>query len=434
MEQLIQELAYYILAPGVVFYFFCQYVKAAWSWGWFCAYITCFIFLLRFFMESGLPEILRLPGWILLQSVCGSIFLKKPLFHSIMVSVLPVSVFYICNGVLRFFGFFAVGNMEPKYVIVLRYADLAISLCTVFLLFLVLAHIKRFFREDADSVSALALLLLVIPLFFISLVEGIVNTTIYGNTLIWDHELGMVFPVINNMELFLLQTFACCCLLTTLIAYEMIIKAIGSEQSIRLMEQQAHEQEIYIQEARLRYEHTKSFRHDIKNHLGILRILLQSGKTGQAVRYLSNLEHVSESLSFPVNTGNAAVDALLGSKLAAAMQKKIAVKCELKIPKVTTPQDMDWCIILSNAVDNAINASQALKVNTGYIDITGRQKGNFYLLSVENRFDGERGGILEEGIGLSNIRAAVEKYEGTVNIEREKDIFRLNILLLISQP
>ena len=77
----------------------------------------------------------------------------------------------------------------------------------------------------------------------------------------------------------------------------------------------AQAQKIYIAEAQVRYKQTSSFRHDVKNHLSVLDGLLRGGRLEEGRAYLKKLRAVSESLSFPYQTGNAMVDILLGEKL-----------------------------------------------------------------------------------------------------------------------
>lgn len=143
---------------------------------------------------------------------------------------------------------------------------------------------------------------------------------------------------------------------------------------MHLLEQQTQNQEVYVREAKLRYEQTRSFRHDIKNHLLILHQLIKDGKSNEANEYLENMEVVSDALSFSAQTGNDAVDALLNSKFSVAAHKEISIHCSIHIPKQSYIADMDWCIVLSNALDNAISASEAVSEQDRWIHLFGIQK------------------------------------------------------------
>ena len=92
---------------------------------------------------------------------------------------------------------------------------------------------------------------------------------------------------------------------------------------------------------------------------------------------------------------------------------------------------MDFCIILSNALDNAINACEKIRTNQKkYIHISSHKKQDFLLIEIENSFDGNA--HFKEGIGLSNIRWTAQKYDGTIDITTTNTTFCLSILLVIS--
>ncbi len=186
----------------------------------------------------------------------------------------------------------------------------------------------------------------------------------------------------------------------------------------------------YVEEAKARYEKTRSFRHDIKNHITVVKDLLQNGKTGQALDYIRDLADRTEELSFPCATNNPVADILLGNKLGMAESMGIDVSCSLLLPQPCSIRDIDFCIILSNALDNAIQACKNMDARSGrYIRVTGHMQGDFILMEVENSFQGK--GLVKSGTGLSNIKAVAEKYHGAVSIKTRETEFVLSVLLII---
>ena len=173
-----------------------------------------------------------------------------------------------------------------------------------------------------------------------------------------------------------------------------------------------------------RYEQTKSFRHDIKNHLSVLDGLLKSGKLEEGRGYLKRLETVSEALSFPYQTGNPVVDILLGEKLGLA--KEIAAEVSLVLPKPCGIDDFDLCVLFANALDNAIAACRALE-GAKALRISGKRQGDFYLLAFENTCSEEP--LPQAGTGLSNIKAVAEKYHGAVLTEKNGRQYYLSVLM-----
>lgn len=214
--------------------------------------------------------------------------------------------------------------------------------------------------------------------------------------------------------------------------YKKLLQNFRLSTELSLMEQEEHSLKQYVEEARTRYEKTKSFRHDIKNHMLVVKELLQSGKTEQALHYMGDIEHMAEELSFPCSTNNPVVDILAGNKLGIAKNMGIDVCCSLLLPYPCGLRDIDICIILSNALDNAIHACKNIEEGGDkYIHVSGRVQGDFILIEVENSYEGN--GMVQTGTGLSNIKAAAEKYHRAMSTKTEGKVFALHVLLVIPQ-
>ena len=61
------------------------------------------------------------------------------------------------------------------------------------------------------------------------------------------------------------------------------------------------------------------------------------------------------------------------------------------------------------------------------------QKGNIYMLSVKNKCHEGMTAIPDMGIGLMNIKSVCEKYNGTMHIELQNEVYHISILFIISQ-
>lgn len=417
--------------PFVFFYFFCKYCDSEFKYYKCILYMLSNALILYIQKKFALSEILILTITILQLFIYGFIVLKCSVSTSIINSVIITSVFNVCKGISCFIVYLTISKISINYIVILKYGDIAIAVMILFLFITFLYCILKTLCNDINKTKYF--ILFIIPIFFISITEAVILSSVYGRKIIWDSDLGLIEPIINYFEIFLLQIFACICLFSSLIIYKKLSNSIISEQKIKLLEQKAYEQNIYVNEAISRYNQTRSFRHDIKNHLTVLAQLLKSNKTDDAYKYILKLEKMSDTLSFPfVQTGNAAVDALLTSKFSVAAHKKIDIRCDIRLPDSNKIQDIDLCIVLSNAIDNAIEALSDLKNINKYINIKGKQKGNLYFINIENPLDKETDDVPKYGIGLENIKTAAEKYGGIVEIEISSGIFCLNILFVIS--
>lgn len=233
----------------------------------------------------------------------------------------------------------------------------------------------------------------------------------------------------KHAALLLLQILGLGALLCTLYAYQHLCHSFQAQAALKSLAQASQAQKVYIAEAQARYEQTRAFRHDIKNHLSVLEGLLSSGQLQEGRTYLQKLEIASSVLSFPYQTGNPVVDILLSEKLSLAEAGGIAAEVSLLLPTPCGIDDFDLCVIFANALDNALNACQ-----TGgerkWIRIAGERQGDYYMLSFENTCPDAPPAPM--GTGLCNIKAVAEKYHGAMLAEKAGGRFSLNVLLDVS--
>ncbi len=420
----------YVVLPLTAFFFFCRYCMIPFRWflGIFYTSLSAVLYVLeiRYHLQGSMGLIAE----ILLLSLCGCMLIRRKWMESLTMSVLILAIISVSNGLTGWIGYQLILPVILKYQIFVLPSDTVRECLRLFLVCGLSVFNLHHFRQGILSTSRQTLIYLTIPVFFISLVVRIIQTLFYGDEFQVDALTGEVVVrwKVNHGELLLLQLFACICLLVTLSACQKILETLKAEQKVRMLEQQAAEQERHMQEALLRDRKTRAFRHDIKNHLTVLTELLKAGQTDRACDYLSNLDQAAAELSSQVHTGNGAVDALLGSKLSMAEQQRIDVRCELMIPDFSRIGDVDWCVLLSNALDNAVTACQEVPEEDRFLRMSSRSKGNFYLLTIENSCSRELRDVPADGIGLTNIRAVVGRYGGTVENTISKGTYRLRLL------
>lgn len=281
-----------------------------------------------------------------------------------------------------------------------------------------------------DRIKKKYVLMILTPIVMIFFMEQYISSIIYGNLNIADDSGATWYK--NHVQLLIIQFLGMVSLFCIMFAYKKLLENFHLSTELSLLEQQEYSLNQYVEEVKARYEKTKSFRHDIKNHISVVKELLQRGKSEQALNYIGDMESMTVELSFPCSTNNPVVDMLVGNKLGIAGSLGIDVHCSLLLPYPCPVRDIDFCVILSNALDNAIHACQHMDYGKEkYIRVTGRIQGDFILLEVENSFQGEN--LSRRGTGLSNIEAVAEKYHGAMSIKKEGAIFLLSILLIIPQ-
>ncbi|MCH5194386.1 MAG: GHKL domain-containing protein [Oscillospiraceae bacterium] len=363
-----------------------------------------------YFGISGAAE--ALIGYHYLGRLAG----RKSFLKIIMSAIIIVTVFQLSFGTINS----VIGMLSP--VMIGKDPDFTAAVMILFdllSLFLVCVSCEFILKHFSDKISdnIYGVKYLIVPLLMIFCIGSYINNILYGNT-VSDGMLENVSKEAPAMIFFqVLEISAIFCILH--ICGEMIKNKTGSEYA-----------ELRAKEAEARLKKTRAFRHDVKNHMTVLTGLLKNGDTAGAEKYLSEMENIANNFSVRFQTGNSAADIIINSKLSEAEKKVIDITCEIKLPPCKI-DDSDLCIILANAVDNAVHACERLNEHSEkFINITGISHGDIFLIEIKNSFDGEK---FKWGTGLKNIRRAAEKYGGSVRISCTENIFTLSVLMNISQ-
>ena len=366
--------------------------------------------------------------YILLLTVSGIFACHADWKSAILYSALTVEIMQLCYGIVNsllsiLYPMMFFFNQKIVGIVFMQTGNILALLLTVLCYYITYRYFFHY-----KSVKQQYVLMILTPVLMIFLIGEYINSIIYPNAI---NDSGIIIYT-NHYQMFAMQFLGMASLFCIMFAYKKLLQNFRLSTELSLLEQEEHSLNQYVEEARTRYEKTKSFRHDIKNHIMVVKELLQNGKMEQAISYIGDMENMTEELSFPCSTNNPVADILMGNKLGMAKSMGIDVCCSLKLPFPCFVRDIDFGIILSNALDNAIHACK--RIDDGvekYIGVTGRIQGDFILLEIENSFQGN--GLIRKGTGLSNIKAIAEKYHGAMSIKTQGTSFILSVLLIIPQ-
>lgn len=223
--------------------------------------------------------------------------------------------------------------------------------------------------------------------------------------------------------------------------YNMILKNYEEKiNELRLKQQNI----MYGQQLKLMQSamiNMSAVNHDIKNHLSIISGFLEQGNLGKVEKYLTEINSAYKVTGEYAKTGNFILDSILNYKIDEAVKANIIVELNAKVPKDLKLPEFDMNIILSNIIDNAIEACLKL-LEDREIHIVINYFNGVLRIKIVNTFDGlvkqKNGRIItrnrdksNHGIGLRNIRDTVEKYNGVIDIDFDTKKFIVNVMLYI---
>lgn len=226
-----------------------------------------------------------------------------------------------------------------------------------------------------------------------------------------------------------------------ILVYFLLVNIIRREREIR-------EQELFALEARSRMERYQSISehmakqrkkaHDFKNQILCIEGLLQQKEYGRAQAYVKGISGSLNMEMDAVNTNQTIVNAVLNTKYREAEENRIVFVVIANDLSGIWLEDQDIVVILSNLLDNAIEAAQKCKEKR-VIRLKMVLEEDM-IISVQNTYadnpaivDGKpftsKADKEEHGIGIQNIIEAVEKYKGSYVIKAEEGEFLFSILI-----
>lgn len=221
---------------------------------------------------------------------------------------------------------------------------------------------------------------------------------------------------------------------------EEIAKAYNSKSELMLMQKQNTLQLEHYNKLNKKYEESRKVIHDIRKHLSVINLLNDSDNI-QAQEYGKVVEKQLGSLFTGFQCSNKILSIIMGQKINEA--EKLGIKITTKIEDMTLSflDDIDITAIFANLWDNAIEACKDIDETKRFVSIIIGQVNEFVVVCFENSFDGQirkRNDTLlstkekHEGIGISIIKVAVEKYNGFINFEHDFDTFKVKLMIPVA--
>ncbi|MFD3445914.1 sensor histidine kinase [Microbacteriaceae bacterium 4G12] len=190
------------------------------------------------------------------------------------------------------------------------------------------------------------------------------------------------------------------------------------------------------------YENNAKTYHDLNNHMTTLYQLIKGGKSEKALDYINNISKpILSNYERNMFTNNAIVDFVIHTKMEVMNQEQIKSMFEVEIPQELRIADHDMVAILSNLLDNAIEACQHIdQFDERWIKITMKKINEMIFLKIENSIliapklvNNHLLTTKEDkkfhGWGLKSVRSIVDKYEGYIRYEHTSTSFEVIVSL-----
>lgn len=287
-------------------------------------------------------------------------------------------------------------------------------------------HTVRAMVED-DNFAQTWYVFWVLPLVFIAL--NLFMIPKYADTLYTGRVLQGYF-VISITLLFLMLFFNAIFLLMAISINRNV--RLQQENQLLSMQQQRYESlKAAIEEAR-------QARHDLRHQLCQLAALAEEGNLEKIKAYLSGAVSRIPSLEMHF-CENRAADSVVGYYCALAKREQIPFSVQIDLPECLPVDEINLCLVLSNLLENALEASLRTAPARRRIKLTAYLHDNsLALIQVENTYDGvirEKGGVFQsskrkgDGVGLQSVRHIAEKSGGVSTVTYQDGVFCVKVML-----
>ena len=182
-------------------------------------------------------------------------------------------------------------------------------------------------------------------------------------------------------------------------------------------------------------EEMKKIRHDIRHHNLIIYNLAKNRENEKIVEYIDNYSDKLDSATYVKYCQNDVLNAILSSYRTLFENEKIKFECTADVENDTKIEDVDYVIIFANMLENALHGLQKLKYENKFCNISIKTKNDKLVILCKNTCSKKvkviNGRLEDEGVGISSIRSAINKYEGNIEYSKENDVLSIKAILNI---
>ena len=420
------------------------------SYGMLYTFVSCILqysFLCIFLRKKYHKKTIVCIGvWILISLVCSKIF-KDYFILKIMITIIygtiitlvcfsdriikKISLYlmagglnFLCDIIVSVFAMVAINSINLKNSVEDGSAVFLGSI-SLFLYSIIIIVLHRYFGDKINESLTHKFYGILIVLATISFVIEVVIVISYDPS----------FPEkIRYIFLFMSLIIVLINIVIFLLLKDVYFNEIQSREN-RIGIEKENNYRLMYNDIVEKYGSNKKHEHDVKNHLEIIKILAKKSDNEKLINYISDYEDTFDNDVFM--TDNVVIDAIINNKYKCIREKDIAFIVNIDYLDNYNISDVDLVTILSNLIDNAIEACSYCK-NNKYIKLMIEQENKNLYIFVFNSYDGfihannnllitRKKDLDKHGIGLLNVKEIVEKYEGFFDVEYNENEFGVKL-------
>lgn len=382
--------------------------------GWLCCFLSLPVIWMLLFLAA-------LVGCLYIRT------LRVTRWKSVSVFLAVYGVFSCLGSIARILDLiFYPGNANPW--LSLQSAFLYNLFCWGFVgaAWYPATHSARELLED-ENLAQTWFVFWIVPLLFIAL--NLFISPIHPELMYQGRIIQIYLVVILTLLLLLLMFYA---------MFYLMAASLNRNHQLRQENQFLSMQQAQYDNLRTAIAETREARHDMRHHVSALQNLAARREWEALEAYLSAVWESIPAAELNL-CDNAAVDGIASHYGLLCRKYSIPFSFALDLPQTLPVPEIDLCLVLSNLLENALEASLKTEPSKRHIQAHAYlRSSHMVLLTVENTFDGavkEKNGVFQsskrsgDGVGIQSVRRIAEKNGGYSRFYYENGIFHANVML-----
>ena len=244
---------------------------------------------------------------------------------------------------------------------------------------------------------------------------------------------------ISSLPLFVCSSFIICMQIAALLLVSRMEQNAHFREETIALQTKSNAQQESIEALSAAYAQQRKLSHDFRAHLDTLAAMLsqENCDVGMIRTYLHGLQTEQTKRLLLVNTHHTALDALLNQKALMAKNRGIDIQFRVNDLSAVTINLVDLTVIISNTLDNAIEACEKLPAADRQIYVQLLLEDGELFYGVRNRTlpvdllpDRLPATTKEDpsyhGYGLQNVQTTLKKYHSVYALNYENGWFEFS--------
>lgn len=208
------------------------------------------------------------------------------------------------------------------------------------------------------------------------------------------------------------------------------------ERTARILRRQLFalkEQNILMQKSR---QEVKALRNNLNDNYRVMDELLNAGKIQEAMDFIQQQDELLEKTTVNKFCDAPLINAALSIYLRRAEEIGVNVIQKINLPENFSTDESELAVLMSNLLENAIQASEKQKKNQREISVIVQHCGKQFIMEISNRYDfpiklGENDLPYSEkkghGLGMTSLDSFAKRYDAYIDFSQENGMVKLSL-------